>query len=262
MLSRVSAILHALKQDSSLRGVRLTEIALRTGLEKSTTHRLLAALMAEGLVDQDSDSERYRLGIDLVEFGMAVLRRLDVRQEALPVLRDLVEQVEETVHLGVARSGQVVYLEKVECERAFQMRSRVGERMPLYSTGIGKAMLAFLPARDLEVVLAAGLELRTRATITEPDDLRNELQNIRLRGFSTDMEENEEGVRCVAAPIFDHNLNVAGGISIAGPVFRMTDERMADLSVHIVGGAQEISRRLGCTASPYAVRSLKGGLSG
>src|SRR5579875_2263944 len=147
-LARASAILWVLKEEASPRGLRLTEIAQRTGLEKSTTYRLLAALMERDLVEQDPDSERYRLGIGLVELGMTVLRRLDVREEALPILRDLVEHVQETVHLGVARGGHVVYLEKVECQRAFQMRSRVGERMPLYSTGLGKAILAFLPERE------------------------------------------------------------------------------------------------------------------
>lgn len=252
---RVSAILRVLKSERSVRGARLTEIAQQCGLEKSTTHRLLAALAAEGLVEQDSESERYRLGLTLLELGMEVHRRLDVREEALPVLRSLAEQAEETVHLGVSRGAHVVYLEKVESPHAFQMRSRVGERMPLYSTGIGKAILAFGGESEIATVLAAGLEARTPRTVTDDEQLRQELQRIRVRGYSTDMEENEEGVRCVAAPVFDHRLNVVGAISIAGPIFRFSEQRMTELGNHVVAAAQEISRRLGCTASPFAVRS-------
>jgi DNA-binding IclR family transcriptional regulator len=253
-ISRASNLLDALKGDPSSRGVRLTELAQRCGLEKSTTHRLLGALISEGMVEQDPETERYRLGLTLLELGMAVHRRLDIREEAMPVLRALAEGADETIHLGVARAAHVVYLEKVESHHSFQMRSRVGERMPLYSTGIGKAILAFGGEDQLTTVLAAGLESRTKHTITDPAELRIELLRIRMRGYSTDTEENEEGVRCVAAPIFDHRLNVAGAISIAGPIFRFSDQRMAELGARVVGAAQETSRRLGCTASPYAVR--------
>ncbi len=254
-ISRASAILEALKADRSARGVRLTEIAQQCALEKSTTHRLLAALVAAGLVEQDPETERYRLGITLLELGMAVHQRLDIRQEALPILRHLAERAEETIHLGVARGGHVVYLEKVESPHAFQMRSRVGERMPLYSTGIGKAILAYSTEEEVAAVLASGLDRRTPHTITDPAELRSELERIRLRGYSTDMEENEDGVRCVGAPVFDHGLSVVGAISIAGPVFRFSEQRMTELAGYVVTAAQEVSRRLGCTASPYAVRT-------
>lgn len=254
-ISRSTAILQALKADPSPRGTRLTEVSQRCGLEKSTTHRLLAALAAEGLVERDAETERYRLGLGLLELGMAVHQKLDIRVEALPILRSLADRAEETIHLGVARGPHVVYVEKVESPHAFQMRSRVGERMPLYSTGIGKAILAYAGEDELAVVLTNGLERRTPHTITDPTELRIELQRIRVRGYSTDMEENEESVRCVAAPIFDHRLSVVGAISIAGPVFRFPEQRMAELAAHVVGAAQEVSKRLGCTASPYAVRS-------
>jgi IclR family transcriptional regulator, KDG regulon repressor len=252
---RAVSILHALKADRAARGVRLTELAQQCGLEKSTTHRLLSTLVAEGLVEQDPDTERYRLGITLLELGMAVYMRLDIREEAQPVLRSLSERAHETIHLGVARGGHVVYLDKVESLHAFQMRSRVGERMPLYSTGIGKAILAFLSEAELAAVIAAGLERRAENTITDPVELRAEMQRIRARGYSTDLEENEEGVRCVAAPIFDHRMSIAGAISIAGPAFRFPDVRMSELADHVVAAAQEVSQRLGCTASPYAIRT-------
>jgi DNA-binding IclR family transcriptional regulator len=125
--------------------------------------------------------------------------------------------------------------------------------MPLHSTGIGKAILAYLSEERLELVLAGGLEQRTPGTIVTPEELRLELERIRLRGYSTDMEENEVGVRCVGAPIFDHSLRVVGGISIAGPVFRFTQQRVAELGLQVVGTAQEISRRLGCAISPNAM---------
>jgi len=254
-ISRSAAILQTLKADPSPRGVRLTEVSQRCGLEKSTTHRLLAALVVEGLVERDVETGRYRLGLGLLELGMAVHQRLDIRVESLPILRSLADRAEETIHLGVARGPHVVYVEKVESPHAFQMRSRVGERMPLYSTGIGKAILAYAGEDELATVLTNGLEPRTPHTITDPTELRTELQRVRVRGYSTDMEENEDSVRCVAAPIFDHRLSVVGAISIAGPVFRFPEQRMVELAVYVVGAAQEVSKRLGCTASPYAVPS-------
>ena len=254
-ISRSAAILQTLKANPSPRGVRLTEVSQRCGLEKSTTHRLLAALVVEGLVERDVETGRYRLGLGLLELGMAVHQRLDIRVESLPILRSLADRAEETIHLGVARGPHVVYVEKVESPHAFQMRSRVGERMPLYSTGIGKAILAYAGEDELATVLTNGLEPRTPHTITDPTELRTELQRVRVRGYSTDMEENEDSVRCVAAPIFDHRLSVVGAISIAGPVFRFPEQRMVELAVYVVGAAQEVSKRLGCTASPYAVPS-------
>jgi DNA-binding IclR family transcriptional regulator len=254
-ISRALAILHALKADRSARGVRLTEVAQQCGLGKSTTYRLLAALVAEGLVERDPETEHYRLGLTLLELGMAVYRRLDIRQEALPVLRSVADRSQETVHLGVARGAHVVYLEKVESPQAIQMRSRVGERMPLYSTGLGKAILAYESEEQVAVVLASGLEARTPGTLIDPAGLRDELRRIRVRGYATDMEENEDGVRCVAAPVFDHRLSVAGAISIAGPAFRFSEERMVELAGYVVAAAQDVSRRLGCTASPYLIHS-------
>lgn len=254
-ITRTSIILQFLRKEGSSRGVRLTDIAQGCGLEKSTTHRLLGALISEELIEQDADSERYRLGLRLLELGMAVLSRMDVRDEAQLALRALAARAEDTVHLGVASGTDVVYLEKVESPHAFQMRSRVGDRMPLHSTGIGKAILAFMPEDKLELVLAGAMERRTPGTIVTPEDLRRELERIRLRGYSTDMEENEQGVRCVGAPIFDHSLRVVGGISIAGPVFRFTQQRVAELGLQVVGTAQEISRRLGCAISPHAIRN-------
>ena len=160
-LTQAVAILRTIKADRSARGLRLTEIARKCGLEKSTVHRLLATLAAEGLVDQDPESDRYRLGLTLLELGMAVDQRLDIRSEALPVLRQLSERAADTVHLGVPRGAHVVYLEKVERRHAVQLRSRVGERMPLHSTGIGEAILAFAGDADVAKALEAGVEQRT-----------------------------------------------------------------------------------------------------
>ena len=251
-IGKAATLLRALLEDESVRGLRLVDLVQRCGLEKSTVHRVLAALMAEGLVDHDAESERYRLGIKFVEFGMAVLRRLDVRTEALPVLARLVAAAEETVHLGTRAGVEVIYLEKVEGPHAIQMRSRVGERMPLHSTGIGKAMLAYLSEEEVAGVIRQGLSARTEHTITTPEALRTDLQRIRTRGYSTDLEENEVGVRCVGAPVFDHNIRVVGAISIAGPAYRVSEERLHELAQLVTEAAQETSRRLGCVASPYA----------
>ncbi|MGH3004753.1 MAG: IclR family transcriptional regulator [Gaiellaceae bacterium] len=227
------------------RGLTLAECSAILGYSKPTTHRILRTLTRRDFLRVDKERGLYSLGITNLRLGMAFLERLDLRREALPVLRRLAAGTGETVHLGTLSGTEVVYIEKVESPQAVRMFSRVGDTMPAYSTGIGKAVLAFLPEDELDDHLPARLVPRTERTIVDRDDLREELRRIRARGYSTDDVENEEGIRCVGAPVFDHSGRVAAGVSVAGPAQRVTPERFAELGELVRSQADAVSAAVG-----------------
>jgi IclR family acetate operon transcriptional repressor len=227
------------------RGLSLAECSAILGYSKATTHRILRTLARREFVRLDEERGLYSLGITNLRLGMDFLARLDLRREALPVLRELAAVTAETVHLGTLYGTDVVYIEKVESPKAVRMFSRVGDTMPAYSTGIGKAILAFVPEAELDEHLPSRLERRTPTTIVDPAEFRAELIAIRERGYSTDNIENEDGIRCVGAPVFDHSTVVCGAISVAGPANRVLPERFEELGRIVRERADVISARIG-----------------
>jgi IclR family acetate operon transcriptional repressor len=231
--------------ESGARGLTLAECTALLGYSKATTHRILRTLADRGFLRVDPDRGLYTLGVANLRLGMAFLEQLDLRAEALPLLRELAERTGETVHLGVLDGSDVVYIEKVESTHAVRMFSHIGRTMPAYSTGVGKAILAHLPLDRLERALPERLQPRTPATITTRFELVRHLEEVRRRGYSTDDVENEEGIRCVGAPVFDHTAAVCAGISIAGPATRVTPERFPELGKLAGQTALAISRKIG-----------------
>lgn len=242
-LRRALSLLDVLVSDETAHGVSLTELSLKVGASKSTVLRLLAPLLEAGLVEQ-LDDRAYAIGIGAVTLGSAYLNRLDLRAVSRPILIELASVTAETVHLMVYSEGQVVYVDKIAGPSSIQMASRIGDRAAVHSTASGKAILAHLPDTEFERVVRAGLPARTKHTLTDPNLLAANLAMIRSRGFSVDDIENEEGIRCVAAPIFDHTDSVVGAVSTSGPAERV-GQRMNELSPSIVSAAQRISERMG-----------------
>jgi IclR family acetate operon transcriptional repressor len=231
--------------ESGSRGLTLAECSALLGYSKPTTHRILRTLTARGFLRADAARGVYTLGVTTLRLGMDFLEELDLRREALPLLADLAEETGETVHLGVLHGSEVVYIEKVESRQAVRMFSRIGHTMPAHSTGVGKAILAFLPPEQLDAALPATLERRTPTTIVERDRLLEHLAELRELGYSTDDAENEDGIRCVGAPVFDHTGVVCAAISAAGPASRVTAARFPELGARVRETALEISRRIG-----------------
>jgi DNA-binding IclR family transcriptional regulator len=227
------------------RGLSLAECASVLGYSKPTTHRILRTLARRGFLQIDEERGVYTLGLTLLRLGMDFLDQLDLRREARPVLEELADSTGETVHLGVLHGAEVVYIEKVDGRHAVRMFSRLGHSMPAASTGVGKAILAFLSPEDLEAALPDRIERRTTRTITSRAALLTHLAEIRDRGYSTDDVENEEGIRCVGAPIFDHHRTVCAAISIAGPEGRITPELFPELGERVREAALRISTRIG-----------------
>ena len=239
-LDRVVAILDLLgESDNSL---SLAEICRQMSLRKSTAHRALMALERTGLIER-APSHRYRLGLKLYDMGNRAVEQIDLRARVHPYLRKLALRVGHTVHLGVLHKTRVVYIDKIEpINRHVCISSRTGTSNPVYSTSLGKAILAYLPAeaiaRTMEQIQFVSF---TSKTLTSPEELNGALERIRRRGFSVDDEEMEMGTRCVGAPVFDADKGVIAAVSVSGPASRLTAHCVPVIAEHLTRCCQEIS---------------------
>jgi DNA-binding IclR family transcriptional regulator len=228
----------------------ISELARGIGLPKATTHRLLASLRKREFVTHDAATRRYRLGMRLGELGAVAGASMTWLVEAKPELEALAHEAGETVHLAVLEDDQVLYVDKVESDRSLRMPSQVGRRLPAHCTGVGKALIAFIPeVRLMAIIDRRGLPRFTAHTITDPVKLRAELEVVREVGYATDNEEIEDGLRCIAAPVRDQNGNVIAAISIAGPSSRLPDRVIAARAARVMAAADGITTRLGHSAN-------------
>jgi IclR family transcriptional regulator, KDG regulon repressor len=230
------------------RSCGVTEIANAVGLHKSTVHRLLGTLMNRGYIEKDIDSDNYTVGKRILFVASAVLDRLDVRTVARPYIRRLSEKTSEVVHLSILDGNEAVYIDKFESLRqgGVRMHSQIGKRVPLYCTAVGKILLS--DQREEEVRdLIKGKEMHkfTKNTIDNIETFIDELRTVREAGYSTDEFEHEEGIRCVAAPIYDRRGKIAAAVSISGPIFYMTEERLPEVKRELLEAAREISQQMG-----------------
>ncbi|WP_173915469.1 IclR family transcriptional regulator [Halobacillus sp. Marseille-Q1614] len=243
-VDRALNILEILKEQP--KGLGVTELSYRLEVSKSTVHRLLSSLLKQGFVKQDDENERYLLGLRLIEFGETVSTHLDIRKVAAPYLNKLAENTGETVHLVQMDHGEIVYIDKTESDATIRMFSKIGKRAPMHCTGVGKAILAFLSEGEIHRILdEKPLKKFTKNTITDKQEMKKHLEEIRQRGVSFDLEEHEEGIRCSASPIFNSKGEVVGGISVAGPLMRVNDEKLEELADKVLRVSKEISRELG-----------------
>lgn len=224
-----------------------SEVARHCGLSRPTAYRLLNTLLNRGYVTPDrSQEEKYRLGYKILELSKSLLDSVELRQQALPFLQDLSRTVNETVHLAVLDRNEVVYIEKVESNQAVRMHSTIGSRNPVHCTALGKAILAYLPPEPQAALLEkASLSRRTLRTITDRAELQAHLEQVRAQGFAVDDMENEDGIRCVGAPIFDHQGRVIAALSVSGPAYRLDLERAYQLAAQVKAAGRAVSRELG-----------------
>jgi DNA-binding IclR family transcriptional regulator len=225
------------------KGATLAELADGVETTKSTVLRLVAPLVEQRLIRQDVDGT-YRMGVGILGLASACLTDLDIRSTAQPTLREIADATGQTAHLLVYSDGRITYVDKVVGASPIQMASRIGDTGTAYSTASGKAMLAFLGDDEFERVVALGMPARTAATITDPAELREHLSGVRERGCAYDDLENEDGIRCVAAPVFNHAGVCVCAISVSGPAELMAANRAAYTDL-IIAGAARISRALG-----------------
>lgn len=222
------------------------QITEATGLPKSTVFRVLATLAARQFVDRDPQKQTYRLGMLALVVGARALGDLDIHRVARPHIERLMAESGETVHLAVLSQASALCIDKIDSTRSVRMSSFVGFRDPLHCSGVGKTLLAFQDdAAQQALVADIVLEPRTPHTITDKAELLEQLRVIRLQGFATDVEEIEEGLCCIAAPIRDHSGAAVAGVSISGPTTRVHADTFAGLIPLVIACADAISRDLG-----------------
>ncbi|MFY9779281.1 MAG: IclR family transcriptional regulator [Candidatus Baltobacteraceae bacterium] len=247
----VDRTLDVLESLASRRGATgISELAQLVGLHVSTVHRLLATLVDRGYVRQDPESSRYHLGSRIFMLASAADVHLDLRLVARPYLERLMRNSGETANLVTMSEREVVYLDQVASMHLVKMFTPPGMRAPLYCTGTGKLLLAYKPAAFVESVLSAPMKRFTAKTIVSRTALESELSAIRKNGFAVDDEEMEEGVRCLAVPIFDRRRQCVGALSVSGPATRLTPERVHKLASTARAVADELSRQLGFDLEP------------
>ena len=247
-IGRTSLILDILGQSSQ--GISIRDLSEKIKLPKGTTHRLISSLAYFGYARQDSKTRNYFLGFKLVELSNLLLSQLDLRKEAEPFLRDLAERTKETVHMVFLDRGEIVYIDKVELDHnpsGLRMASRVGLRNPAHSSAVGKVLLSHLDEEELNLLIKEkGLPKRTENTITDPIQLKEHLKAVRTQGCAVDDEENERGIRCVAAPIYNETGKAVAAVSISVPAFRVTKKVVQEtLKKEVMETAFKISERLG-----------------
>src|SRR3990170_2530063 len=215
-LQSVTRALRSLELLAEAGELGVTELGRRLGVHKATASRLAATLAERGLVERDPVTERYRLGFGLIRLAGAAMAGLDLVRSARPVLEELAEQTRETVTLGVISGDDVVSIDQVTGTRSIVSVSWVGKRTPLHSTSTGKVLLAGMSDAELDRRLARGLERSTPRTVTDPAELRTQPAGVRRRGWAQTLEELEEGLNALAAPVRQADGAVAGALSVSG----------------------------------------------
>ena len=224
----------------------VSEIGAKTGLHRSTAHRILMALEYNDLIKQNPSTGKYHLGIKLFKLGHQAVSQLNLREICRPFLSRLMNDTKETIHLAVLDDDQVLYLDKVEGPHALRMPSRVGRYIPTYCTSLGKAMLSCLDDQEVKSILRRQtLKPHTENTVKNINQLLADLRSVRKRGYAVDNEEIEIGLRCVGAPLRDYTGGMVGAISVAAPSARLSEKNTPVIGRMVIAIAAEISEKLG-----------------
>ena len=222
----------------------VTEIAAELGVHKSTAFRLVATLESHGMVEQNEDRGKYRLGVGVLRLAGATTARLDVVQEARPICRKLAGDSGETVNIAVLSDRSALYLDQVAGQSALQSHNWVGQHIPLHATSNGKVLLSGLSADEVDSRLPK-LPSYTSDTVTSRARLRRELAEVRDQGYAVAVDELEVGLTAIAAPIRNAHGDVIASLSVSGPTFRLSEPRVKELVPVVQDAADEVSRRLG-----------------
>jgi DNA-binding IclR family transcriptional regulator len=222
----------------------VTEIAGELAVHKSTAFRLVATLESHGMVEQNEDRGKYRLGVGVLRLAGATTARLDVVQEARPICRKLAADSGETVNIAVLSDRSALYLDQVAGQSALQSHNWVGQHIPLHATSNGKVLLSDLSSEEVDQRLPR-LPSYTPGTVTSRARLRRELAEVREQGYAVAVDELEVGLTAIAAPIRNAHGDVIASLSVSGPTFRLGETKVNELVPTVVDASDEVSRRLG-----------------
>jgi len=246
----IQSVAHALDVLEEFRGdmdeLGVTELSKKLKLHKNNVFRILATLQSRNYIEQNRSNDNYRLGIKCLELGQTFIRQRGLLKQAKPILQELAEKTGETSYISILRGNEVVYLDAVETSSTVRVISRVGLHMPVHATAAGKALVAFESDEELQKRFPGEIPRYAKATKTDFGELMKEFAAVRERGYATDLEEFEEGLRCIASPVRDYTRRVVGAVSVSGPAHRLSDEKIAQLvGPEVERAGRALSTRLG-----------------
>jgi DNA-binding IclR family transcriptional regulator len=222
----------------------LKEVYLELGISKAQAFRYLQTLCALSFAEYDEETGLYHLGIRSWELGQSSTRYAKLLELAQPFMQDLRDRFNETVNLGTLSGSKIIYLGMVESSHSLRMHATIGSSDPIYTTSLGKAMLAFYPEDTWPAHVPEKLAPRTHRTITTREALWKELRTIKERGYSLDEGENEMGACCVGAPLFDRHGTAVAAVSLSAPSSRLQGDFIPDAAKAVIATANAISQRL------------------
>jgi len=229
--------------------IGLSEFARLLDLNIATTHRILHTLVQRGYLNQKQKRQKYCLSTKFLQYSNVITRRMKIRDIASPVLDALSKMVGESANIAILDNHEAVYIEHIDTNKSLRIFTQIGNRVPLYCTGMGKVFLAHMGDDELQQVLK-GDELRpqTANTITDVKLLKQELEQVKQEGVAIDNEEMEIGVKCLAAPVKNSSGKVMAALSISGPSARLSPKRVSEIKPLLISCALEVSRALGYNA--------------
>ena len=240
-VDRALEILEILSEKSE---AGVTEIAQIIGVHKSTVSRLIDALVRRGLVEQISDRGKFKLGLGLIKLAGSASAQLDSVMQARPLAKALAEKFGETVNIATLDGKEVLYLDQVVSPNTISMRTWVGKRVPAHATATGKVLTAWLPEKNRVDLIPRKWVKLAKNTITDPKRLEAELAEVRKNGFAVAIDELEEELIAIAAPIKNSHKEVVAAIAISGPAFRMHKKEFPNISKALIEAAQKIHLNL------------------
>lgn len=240
---KVFAILEALAKQKD---IGITELSQRLMMSKSTTYRFLQTMKNLGFVYQEGETDKYGLTIKLFEVGACALEYTDLVPLADKEMQKIANQTNEALHLGIFEGHEIVYLHKIDSGYNLRMYSRIGRRNPLYSTAIGKVLMSDLDDDKVrEILKDVEFKRHTENTLENIDQLLSELKDVRAQHFAQDNEEQETGLRCIAAPVYNRFGRIIAGVSISLPTVRFEEENLQGLVKMLQNAGKNISESLG-----------------
>lgn len=234
-----------LKTVASGNGMTLTRIAESGGQSAPTCYRILTTLKKHNIVEFDEGNQLWHIGLEAFRIGMHFVGRTRIAEQGRPVMQRIMNETGETANLAILDHGEVTFISQVETHEPIRAFFRPGTRCACHASGIGKAIMAFLPEDQARAMLPDELPCYTENTITERNTFMAELAMIRRRGYAIDDEEHTEGMRCIAAPIFNAYNEAIAGVSLSGPSVRVTMERDTEFGALIRQAADEITQAIG-----------------
>ena len=222
----------------------MTQISEMVDINKSTVHRLLATLEGKRFVERDAITGLYKPGIRLLQMAFLTLEHNDLRRLAAPFLHNLCDQFRENVNLSVLDDTDVIYLEVIESPQRVKLAAEPGQRLPAFCTASGKAIIAFLPEDKVRDILARGMPKYTQNTLISEEVFWENMRHTREQGYAISEQEFEDGINAIAAPICNHPI---ASVSIAGPAYRLTRERMIEIGPQLLTAVKKIAQEVKLT---------------